>query len=135
AERFERMVRALGGPPGCVAHPERWFPTAEVRHPVEAARAGVVQVRDVRAIGEAVVALGGGRHRPEDRIDPAVGLSDVVADGERVGRGDVLAIVHARSIDDALGAELALRGAIRICSEAPPARPLLTWHAPFERAA
>ncbi|HET9485627.1 MAG TPA: thymidine phosphorylase, partial [Xanthomonadales bacterium] len=61
AERFERMVRALGGPPGCVAHPEHWFPTAEVHHPVEAARAGVVQVRDARAIGEAVVALGGGR--------------------------------------------------------------------------
>ena len=51
---------------------------------------------DVRAVGLAVVALGGGRLRETDPVDHAVGLTEVAAPGERVGPGErPLALVHA----------------------------------------
>ena len=48
-------------------------------------RGGVVQAIDVRAVGLAVVALGGGRRHEAEDVDHAVGLSEVAAPGERVG--------------------------------------------------
>jgi thymidine phosphorylase len=50
---------------------------------------------DTRALGIVVVALGGGRTRPEDGIDPAVGLSRLARIGEPIGPERPLALVHA----------------------------------------
>ncbi|MEL7115255.1 MAG: thymidine phosphorylase [Pseudomonadota bacterium] len=94
AERFGRMVAAMGGPTDFV---ERWadrLPAAPVVRAVEAPQAGHVAGMDGRALGMAVVHLGGGRQLATDRVDPAVGLSDVVRIGDPVGAGDPLAIVH-----------------------------------------
>jgi thymidine phosphorylase len=52
---------------------------------VTPAKAGHVAAMDVRAIGLAVLALGGGRRRVEDKIDPRVGLTDMAGIGEEVG--------------------------------------------------
>ncbi len=68
-------------------------------------RGGIVTDIDVRAIGLAVVELGGGRARAADAIDPSVGLTKLAALGEEVGAERPLAIVHAR---DALSAEAAV---------------------------
>ena len=56
---------------------------------VEAApeRRGFVAGVDARAIGLAVVALGGGRTRASDSIDPAVGLTELAPIGAEVGAG------------------------------------------------
>jgi thymidine phosphorylase len=67
---------------------------------------------DVRAVGLAVVALGGGRARETDPVDHAVGLTEVAAPGERVGPGErPLALVHAADPDAAERASVALRDA------------------------
>ena len=59
---------------------------------------------DVRAVGVAIIGLGGGRARETDEIDHAVGLTEVAAPGERVGPGErPLAIVHARDETSASG--------------------------------
>jgi thymidine phosphorylase len=50
---------------------------------------------DTRALGLAVVALGGGRRRPGERVDPRVGLAAVRHVGQRVEAGEPLAWVHA----------------------------------------
>ena len=48
-------------------------------------RAGFVEEIDVRAVGLAVVELGGGRARAADAIDPAVGLTELAPIGAEVG--------------------------------------------------
>ncbi len=55
-------------------------------------------------IGLAVVTLGGGRRRPEDRIDHAVGITRLLPVGAEVAAGETLALVHARSESDAQAA-------------------------------
>jgi thymidine phosphorylase len=85
----------------------------------------VVAAIDVRAVGLVVVELGGGRRKAEDRIDPAVGLSDLAGIGSRVERGSPLAMVHARSEADADRAARALRAAYRIGDTTPAPRALI----------
>ena len=97
AERFARMVSALGGPADLIENPDKHLETAPFIVPAPALSAGFANVRDCRAIGLAVVALGGGRRRPTDSIDFAVGLTDLVGLGEQVSVGQPLAMVHART--------------------------------------
>jgi thymidine phosphorylase len=123
AERFARMVAALGGPGDLVDHPERRLPRAQVELAVVPERAGVVARVDARAVGLVVIGLGGGRHRAEDRIDPAVGLAEVCGIGDRVGPDRPLATVHARSPAEAAEAAAALRAAMTISDERPPVGP------------
>ena len=75
AERFGKMVAALGGPHDIVEAPTRHLPRAPHIVDVRAERHGYVASIDVRALGLAVVALGGGRRHAGETIDPAVGLS------------------------------------------------------------
>jgi thymidine phosphorylase len=121
AERFTRMVAALGGPPGLLERPERHLAAAPVRLPVPPQRPGVVARVDARAVGLAVVSLGGGRQRADDAVDPAVGLSDVRGPGEVVDADHPLAVVHARSPGAAEAAAAALRSAVSVAEAAPPA--------------
>jgi thymidine phosphorylase len=105
AERLACMVAQLGGPADVLQ--DRQLPTAPIVRPVPAPRAGVLQACDVRAIGLAVVALGGGRARPGDAIDPRVGLSDLLPLGTSVSAGQALALVHAAT--DAAAADAVRR--------------------------
>jgi len=122
AERFARMIAALGGPSDLVEAPDRHLARAPVRVPVFAEHAGTITAIDARAIGHIVVGLGGGRRRAEDSIDTAVGVADVRDVGERVGADQPLAIIHARSAAAAEGAATRLRGAVTI-ADVPPASP------------
>jgi thymidine phosphorylase len=96
AEFFNRMVHGLGGPPDFVEHPERYLPKAPVVLEVHATDTGFVTRMNTRDLGLAVVALGGGRSRVEDIVDPAVGIVFHVALGDRVTLGQTLAVIHAR---------------------------------------
>jgi thymidine phosphorylase len=80
---------------------------------------------DVRALGLAVVALGGGRTRPQDRIDPRVGLSGVLGLGARVEAGEPLAHVHAATEEAAQAAVRAVQAALVLGDAAPPVLPLV----------
>lgn len=117
------MVAALGGPRDVLADAQ--LPVAPVIQPVPAPRAGHVQRLDVRALGYAVVALGGGRVRPGDRVDPRVGLDRVVGRGAAVQTGDPLAFVHAADEAAAEAAIAAVLAAVQIGDEAPMALPLI----------
>jgi thymidine phosphorylase len=94
---------------------------APVRLPVPPERAGVIARVDARAVGLAVVGLGGGRRRADDAVDPAVGLTDVRGPGDAVDADRPLAFVHARSTRDAEAAAAALRAAVVVAEAAPPA--------------
>ncbi len=125
AERFGRMIHTLGGPTDLLSHPGRILPQAPVIRPVYAQGSGLVQTMDMRAIGWTVVALGGGRQRATDPIDPAVGLSELVRPGQRVDDDHPLALIHARSDDDAAAAALRVQAAVRLGDVPPVDEPLV----------
>lgn len=115
AERFEAMVAELGGPADLLSDPDRHLQAAPTVQPIEPGEPGVVTEIDVRALGLAVIDLGGGRARETDKVDHSVGLTEVAALGERVGPGErPLAVVHALSRDGADRAANAIRGAFSL---------------------
>ena len=126
AERFAAMVTELGGPSDLMERPDAHLPIAPQVSAALPDRAGIVTKVDVRAVGLAVVALGGGRRHEAESVDHAVGLSEVAAPGERVGPADApLAVVHARTEADADGAIAALRAAFTVGDEAPADPPAI----------
>ena len=126
AERFERMVAGLGGPKDFVTRAHAALPRAPVVAEATPETRGFVTSIDVRAVGLAVVELGGGRARATDSIDPAVGLTDLAPIGAEVSPDAPLAHVHARDPDQAQAAIRRLRAAYRL-DEAPlsPADPVI----------
>ncbi|TVR64865.1 MAG: hypothetical protein EA420_04480 [Candidatus Competibacteraceae bacterium] len=115
----------MGGPAELLDAPERFLPQAPVVEAALPPRDGYVARMDTRALGLAVVGLGGGRRLVSDPIDYAVGLSDLCPVGEWVDRRRPLAWIHARREDQAQVASAALQAAIMVGDEAPPPRPLI----------
>ena len=120
AERFERMVALLGGPADLLAAARDRLPGAPIVVAVAPERAGFVTAIDVRAVGVAVVELGGGRARASDAIDPAVGFSELAGLGAEVSHDRPLARVHARDEAQVRAAAGRLRAAYAL-GAAPPA--------------
>ncbi|WP_029375510.1 thymidine phosphorylase [Oceanicola sp. S124] len=125
AERFGRMVALMGGPVQFVENWRRFLPEANVILEVTAARAGVVTAMVGEELGLAVVELGGGRKVGSDRIDPSVGLSDMVRIGQKVEKGQVLARVHGARVETAEAAVAQVRAAITLGDSAPQPVPLV----------
>jgi thymidine phosphorylase len=116
------MVAALGGPHDLLERPARHLAACAVQRPVHLPRAGTIGRIDVRALGLAIIALGGGRTNPAEAIDHAVGLSEVLGPGERVGPDRPFAIVHARTEAELDAAARALAAAVVVAEEVPMQR-------------
>lgn len=121
AEKFAQMLAALGAPSDFVEHPWRHMERTAERLVVTPLQPGIVTAVDVRMVGMAVVALGGGRTRPQGRIDHAVGLTDLADVGTAVGSDRPLAVVHARSKAKAAEAASMLQGAYQVGTQTQPA--------------
>ena len=113
-DRFARMVHALGGPVDFCECPNAHLANAPVQRAVLAPRAGWVCAMATRDIGLQVIALGGGRHVTSDVVDARVGFSQVVQVGQRVERGQMLALVHATDESSAVGAQRRLLALLEI---------------------
>ena len=124
AEVFARMVAELGGPADIFAHRDV-LPRAPVVRPVFPARPGFVAAMDARAIGLAVIGLGGGRTRADQGIDPRVGFSEFSALGESVDASRPICMVH--SADDAGSARAAeaVRAAVMVGDALPAGAPVV----------
>jgi pyrimidine-nucleoside phosphorylase len=125
ATRFQEVIEAQGGNPGVVDDPAT-LPQAKAVEIFVAPKGGVVARVEPRAIGRGIIALGGGRTKMEDVVDPAVGFVITAKPGDVVRAGEPLATVFAR---DRRGVEeglAALRGAIVINDEADPPLPLIS---------
>ena len=124
-ERFRRLVEAQGGDPRVLDEPHLLH-TAPRSCPVLSPRSGTVHRVGPRILGEAVVAMGGGRVRVEDAIDPGVGFELRVRPGQRVQEGAVLGMVHAR--DDRgleVGSKALLASVLIEDGDAPESLPLV----------
>jgi thymidine phosphorylase len=126
AERFAAMAAELGGPSDLLEAPDRHLRAAPVVRAVEPAEPGTVAAVDVRAVGIAVVGLGGGRARETDPVDHSVGFTEVAALGERVAPGErPLAMVHARDEASAERAAAALRAAFTLGAAPEQSMPIV----------
>ena len=123
AEVFQRMVSTLGGPHDLVAQPERHLAAAPIIRPLASARAGFVSAIDTRAVGIAVVELGGGRARAQDPVDHAVGVSALAGIGDEIGPERPLAIIHARSENAFDRASARLQAAYSVQGISPKIQP------------
>ena len=125
AEKFNNMVAALGGPADFIEKADGYLPQASVVKPIFAGQSGHIAAMDVRAIGMAIVELGGGRRLPGDAIDHAVGLTDVRGLGDPVGADQPIAVLHAGSEDAWNAAADKVDAATAIAEEPPVAASLI----------
>jgi pyrimidine-nucleoside phosphorylase len=124
-ERLARLVSAQGGDPSLVDDPTG-FAQAPQHREVRASRTGTVLAVDPRALGAAVVDLGGGRRRMDDVIDLGVGFQLAVAVGDHVAAGDLLGTVHALDADGLRRGGDVLGAAVEIGDGAPDVRLLVS---------
>jgi pyrimidine-nucleoside phosphorylase len=123
-DRLRRIIENQGGDPRVIDDPGR-LPHAPRRQTVQAPRGGYIRRLDAELVGRASVALGAGRDRVEDPVDPAVGIFVRAKPGDRVSAGDpVLEVSYrdSRRLEDAL---LLITQAISVGDERPLSRPLI----------
>jgi thymidine phosphorylase len=120
AELFGKMTTALGGPSDFIEKPAKHLKAAPIVRPIAPEKPGIVTAIDTRAIGIAVVELGGGRMRAADAIDHAVGFTALAGLGASVAKEAPLGFVHAPDEASAARAEKSLRAAYRLGEKASP---------------
>jgi thymidine phosphorylase len=123
AEKFAAMVEALGGPGDLLEKHSDYLPKAPVIRPVIAT--GIVMAVDTRAVGNAIIELGGGRRVVGEKLDLAVGFNDIAPIRTELDRNTPLAVIHAASEDDAKKAERNLLAAVSLGDEMPAERPVI----------
>jgi len=112
-DKFAEIVAAQGGDAHVVDEPER-LPQARECVPLASPRAGTVQDVNAMEVALAALRLGAGRAKAEDRVDPAVGLSELVKIGDTVDAGQPLCFVHANDTAALAEARAMLAKAITI---------------------
>lgn len=127
AERFAQMVTALGGPDDLMDAPDQYLAQAQVIREIHAEESGFVTAMNVKALGMAVVEMGGGRKKPDDRLDYAVGLENVIPLGGQTAN-QPLCILHAADTASADAAEARIRRAVTIGEAAPEIGALVAGH-------
>ena len=92
-----RSIEAMGGDPAVIEDPEHVLGVAPVVRAMKADRSGTLTGYDVRALGMAVVSLGGGRTAPDAAIDGRVGLTEIPLVGQFFDPQDDFMVIHASS--------------------------------------
>jgi pyrimidine-nucleoside phosphorylase len=123
-ERFRRIIELQGGDANVVDDYDR-LPHVTGRHVVKAARSGYLVTLDAESVGKASVALGAGRDRVQDPVDPAVGIMVLAKPGDRLKAGDPILELHIRDRSRLEAAESLATRAIVIGDQPPPAQPLI----------
>lgn len=121
---MQRVIKAQHGDARVVEEPDR-LPQARFRIDVLAPRAGVLTAIDTLELGRCAVAMGAGRQRVEDNIDPAVGMVLRVKPGDRVLAAQPMITVHLnqRALSPALQSRLSQ--ALRLGRQAVERQPMV----------
>ena len=91
---FAKMVGAQGGNPDWILNPEL-FPKAKYEHKVYANKSGYIVSADAEGYGMASLLLGAGRNTIEDEIDYSAGIMLIKKTGDKVEKGEVIAVLYA----------------------------------------
>lgn len=96
-ERFSEMIHAMGGPINFESSWQNCMPEAPVQREVHLTKQGYISKIQTLTLGQSVVSLGGGRMKENDRIDPSVGVSNILPIGTKIDPKTPVAMIHARS--------------------------------------
>ncbi|NOZ67420.1 MAG: thymidine phosphorylase, partial [Alphaproteobacteria bacterium] len=124
-EVFAKMVSALGGPADFVEKPDLYLAKAPVIKPVFAPSSGYISAIHVRDVGNSIIKLGGGRSVPGQELDMAVGYAQVARLGEYVDSDKPLAMIHARTEEDAEQAITDIQSCYTLSDNPQDAPPLI----------
>jgi len=113
-ESFRANVAAQGGDPRVCDEPDKFLPLAAESFKVESPRSGFVTKINTADIGHAIAAIGGGRVRIDDEIEPSVGFIADVKIGHRVNAGAGIGTVYCRDAVKATEAVQAIQAAYEI---------------------
>jgi pyrimidine-nucleoside phosphorylase len=122
AKKMREIIRAQGGDPRTLDEPDR-LPHANLVVDVQAPRAGWVDTIDALELGRCAVAVGAGRTRADQEIDPAVGIVIAAQVGEQVGKGEALATLHLAAGADVEAYRGRVASAFALAASKPRARP------------
>ena len=120
--KFRDLIQHQGGDVHVLENP-RLLPQAAQRIDVRANVAGTVRRLDALSIGRAANALGAGRTKKEDAIDPAVGVEIVAKIGEHVEKAGTLAVLHVNDVARLADARRLIESAYEIDSSGAPCAP------------
>jgi len=125
ADVFARMVVAQGGPADFYEKADKHMPLAPVVRDVLADDTGYVSAVDTRAVGMAVVAMGGGRTNSQAPVDHSVGVTHIAGMGRKLGKGDLLARVIANDDAAADAAAAEIKQAFHLSDQAANSDPIV----------
>jgi len=124
-ECFRQNVEAQGGEPRVCDDPAKFLPLVAESFKVESPRSGFVTKVNAAEIGHAIAAIGGGRVRIDDSIDPTVGFIAEIKIGNRIGVGAALGTVYCRDESKAKEAAQRIQTAYEIDAQPPKEIPQL----------
>jgi len=123
-ECLQKNVVAQGGDPRVCDAPQDFLPLVSETVKVESPRSGFITRVDTTEIGHAIAAIGGGRVRIEDTVDPTVGFTSELKLGDQVRAGDAIGVVYCGDSDAAAEAARRIQAAYEI-GDAPMQLPQL----------
>ena len=131
-EKFREIIAHQGGDPRVIDDYAR-LPSAPDRAGVAASRSGYVVALKAELIGRAAVALGAGRSRLDDVVDPGVGIEVVARPGERVSEGEPVLMLHHRAGAGLPEAQALLAQAIVVADTPPAEAPIVVARLPGDQ--
>jgi thymidine phosphorylase len=113
-ECLRRNIEAQGGDPRVCDEPASFLPLVSETVKVESPRSGFITRVDTTEIGHAIAAIGGGRVRIEDTVNPTVGFTSELKIGDKVQAGDEIGVVYCADSSSAQEAALRIQAAYHI---------------------
>lgn len=123
-EKLKELVKAQGGDVSYIDHPEK-FPEAKHIRKLPAPKRGYVHTINAAMIARGVHILGGGRDKPKDKIDYAVGVSEIRKVGTQVKQGEPLMMIHYNDESKLEQALEYFKNAYRLAPKRPNPPPLV----------
>ena len=100
AEKFEKMVHALGGPSDNISSHDNHLKIKAIKKDIFSTQPGWVKEIKTRDLGLILIELGGGRKQVTDKINFNVGYDQVLRIGDKVDVSTPLLTVYTNSEDD-----------------------------------
>ena len=121
---FANMVEAQGGNKEWILSPEL-FPAARYSKEIISDKDGYITGVNTEGYGTASLLLGAGRNTMEDKIDFAAGIKLVKKTGDKVSKGDVIAVLYSEDEARFKNAEKCFIDATHIGVNRPDSVPLI----------
>jgi pyrimidine-nucleoside phosphorylase len=116
-ECLQSNIEAQGGDPRVCDAPGDFLPLVSESVKVESPRSGFITNVDTTEIGHAIAAIGGGRVRIEDTVDPTVGFTSELKLGDQIGAGEAIGMVYCADAAAAAKAARRIQAAYHVSDE------------------